>query len=184
MSVEFIHRFYTAFQAKDAEGMAACYTPDVQFSDPVFTDLQGAHAGNMGRMLCARAKDLELTDSDRNTGGDTVTAHWEAKYTFSATQSSRVATLATSQRRPQPPASRWAASRTRVRIRSKVIRRRGARAARPRHPMPSQERPSPNDIAGAGAGGTALGPRPQAASALGDLRLGSRHAARPGPFQA
>jgi len=31
-----IQRFYEAFQRSDAEAMAACYAPDVQFSDPVF----------------------------------------------------------------------------------------------------------------------------------------------------
>ena len=83
MSVELITRFYTAFQAKDAEGMAACYAPDIRFSDPVFPDLQGAHAGNMWRMLCSRGKDLEVTFSDVTCDGDTATAHWEAHYTFS-----------------------------------------------------------------------------------------------------
>ena len=45
-----IERFYTAFQAKDAEAMARCYAPDARFSDPVFTDLQGPLPGDMWRM--------------------------------------------------------------------------------------------------------------------------------------
>ena len=49
-----ITRFYQAFQQLDAETMASCYSEDVQFSDPVFTDLRGAAADDMWRMLCAK----------------------------------------------------------------------------------------------------------------------------------
>jgi len=42
-----ITRFYQAFQQLDAEAMARCYSGDVQFSDPVFTDLRGTDAGDM-----------------------------------------------------------------------------------------------------------------------------------------
>jgi ketosteroid isomerase-like protein len=37
-----IRRFYTAFGARDAGAMAACYHPDVLFCDPVFGELEGA----------------------------------------------------------------------------------------------------------------------------------------------
>ena len=50
-----IRSFYEAFQRRDAESMATCYAPDVRFSDPVFTDLQGARAGDMWRMRASRA---------------------------------------------------------------------------------------------------------------------------------
>lgn len=40
-----IERFYTAFDAGDGDAMAACYAPDVQFSDPVFTDLRAQGRG-------------------------------------------------------------------------------------------------------------------------------------------
>ena len=36
---ELIQRFYSAFARGDGDTMAACYTPDARFSDPVFTDL-------------------------------------------------------------------------------------------------------------------------------------------------
>jgi len=82
---ETIRRFYTAFQQRDAAGMVACYAPDVQFSDPVFTDLRGAQAGSMWTMLCERGKDLKIEFRDVRANGATGTAHWEAWYTFSTT---------------------------------------------------------------------------------------------------
>ena len=54
-NAELITRFYQAFQRLDAEAMVACYSPDVHFSDPVFTDLNGQEAGDMWRMLASRA---------------------------------------------------------------------------------------------------------------------------------
>ena len=80
-----IRRFYSAFQQRDAAGMVACYAPDVQFSDPVFTDLRGSAAGAMWRMLCARGKDLKIEFRDVRADGTTGSAHWEAWYTFSTT---------------------------------------------------------------------------------------------------
>lgn len=80
-----IERFYKAFQAKDAEAMAACYAPDVRFSDPVFTDLRGPLAGDMWRMLCERGKDLTLEFSGVRADDHEGAAHWEARYTFSQT---------------------------------------------------------------------------------------------------
>ena len=79
---ETIRRFYTAFDAGDAETMVACYAPDVHFSDPVFPDLRGEEAGDMWRMLTGRAEDLTVElashDADEATGG----ANWIARYTF------------------------------------------------------------------------------------------------------
>ena len=80
-----IHRFYESFKARDAEGMVGCYDPEVIFSDPVFGTLSGTDAGEMWRMLCGRAKDLEITFGNISAGGDSGSAHWEAKYIFSKT---------------------------------------------------------------------------------------------------
>ena len=80
-----IHRFYQAFAARDAEGMAACYAPDVVFEDPAFGELHGDEARGMWRMLCARAKDLQLEFSDVVADDFRGHAHWEARYTFSQT---------------------------------------------------------------------------------------------------
>lgn len=80
-----ITRFYEAFKRLDAEGMAACYTDDVLFSDPVFGELRGRDAGDMWRMLTSRAKDFSLrfdsVRADDRSGG----AHWVATYLFSQT---------------------------------------------------------------------------------------------------
>lgn len=78
-------RFYTAFQERDAEAMIACYHPEVQFHDPVFRALDAPRAAAMWRMLCGRAKDLELHFSDVQADDAEGRAHWEALYTFSAT---------------------------------------------------------------------------------------------------
>jgi ketosteroid isomerase-like protein len=80
-----IASFYDAFGRRDAEAMVACYHPEVRFSDPVFLDLRGPHAGNMWRMLCERAADLEIEASDISADESSGRAHWEARYTFSAT---------------------------------------------------------------------------------------------------
>lgn len=82
---ETIQRFYTAFQKRDAAGMAACYAPDVQFSDPVFTDLKGSQAGAMWKMLVERGKDTKIEFRDVRADATTGSAHWEAWYTFSTT---------------------------------------------------------------------------------------------------
>jgi hypothetical protein len=65
--------------------MAACYHPDVSFSDPVFPDLKGSRAGAMWHMLCERGKDLRLEFSQVQADDQRGSAHWEAWYTFSAT---------------------------------------------------------------------------------------------------
>lgn len=80
-----IRRFYTAFQARDAAGMRACYHPDVVFSDPVFGELRGGQAGAMWEMLCARAKDLEIEFSAVSADDNRGQAHWDARYTFTQT---------------------------------------------------------------------------------------------------
>ena len=80
-----IDRFYEAFGGRDAETMAACYTPDATFSDPVFQGLRGDEVRAMWRMLCGRATDLRIVHSNVEADADTGSAHWDADYTFSAT---------------------------------------------------------------------------------------------------
>lgn len=79
-----IQRFYAAFGQRDWAGMAACYHPEVHFTDEVF-DLRGADAGMMWRMLCTNGKDLTLETSGIAADGNGGQAHWDARYTFSAT---------------------------------------------------------------------------------------------------
>lgn len=82
---QLIQKFYASFQQRDAEGMAVCYHEEVEFSDAVFTHLQGTRANAMWRMLCERGKDLAINVSDIRADEHIGTAHWEARYTFSQT---------------------------------------------------------------------------------------------------
>jgi ketosteroid isomerase-like protein len=82
---QLIDRFYRAFQQRDAATMVACYAPDVQFSDPVFTGLAGPRAGAMWRMLCERGKDLKIEFRDVRADDRSGSAHWDAWYTFGGT---------------------------------------------------------------------------------------------------
>jgi len=82
---EVITRFYTAFQRRDAAGMAACYHPEIHFSDPVFPDLRGRDVARMWEMLCRRGKDLTIQFNSVEANDHAGTAQWEASYTFTAT---------------------------------------------------------------------------------------------------
>jgi hypothetical protein len=80
-----IERLYAGMGSHDGEAMAACYTADARFSDPVFVDLTGDEPGDMWRMLTGRSADLRVElvehDADEREG----TAHWVAHYTFGQT---------------------------------------------------------------------------------------------------
>ena len=83
--VQTIERFYRAFDEGDGDTMAACYAHDARFSDPVFPDLRGSHAGAMWRMLTSGPGELRIEllehDADERQGS----AHWRAHYTFTET---------------------------------------------------------------------------------------------------
>jgi ketosteroid isomerase-like protein len=79
-----IERFYRAFAARDAEGMAACYHDEAVFSDPVFGELDTASVRDMWRMLIERGRDLEIRFDDVVASEERGSASWEARYTFSA----------------------------------------------------------------------------------------------------
>jgi len=83
-NAQLVDRFYAAFAQRDAAAMAACYAPDAAFRDPAF-DLAGADVGAMWAMLCARGKDLALEWRDVRADDRAGSAHWEARYSFSAT---------------------------------------------------------------------------------------------------
>jgi ketosteroid isomerase-like protein len=80
---ELIERLYAAFADRDGKAMAACYTADARFSDPVFVGLQGEEPGAMWRMLTGRSKDLEVTLLEHEASEERGSAHWLADYTFS-----------------------------------------------------------------------------------------------------
>jgi ketosteroid isomerase-like protein len=82
---ELIARFYAAFARRDVDVMDACYLPDVEFSDSVFRDLHGSRARAMWRMLAERSQDLEVGVRDIHADEDSGAAHWDARYTYSAT---------------------------------------------------------------------------------------------------
>ncbi|MBI5932338.1 MAG: nuclear transport factor 2 family protein [Chloroflexi bacterium] len=81
-NAQLIEKFYASFQSHNADGMAACYHPDVTFTDPAFGTLRGAQAMSMWRMLVGRSKDLQVTFSNVNADDSRGSAHWEAKYSF------------------------------------------------------------------------------------------------------
>ena len=64
--------------------MAACYHPEVHFSDEAF-DLRGHDAALMWQMLCSRGRDMQVEYSQVVADDNTGSAHWEARYTFSTT---------------------------------------------------------------------------------------------------
>jgi len=80
-----IEAFYNAFARRDAAGMAACYHPEIEFSDPVFPRLKGQEANAMWEMLCQRGKDLQIEYQVLRADDSGGAAHWDARYTFSGT---------------------------------------------------------------------------------------------------
>ncbi|MBA2763391.1 MAG: nuclear transport factor 2 family protein [Thermoleophilaceae bacterium] len=82
---QLIERFYTAFNAGDGDTMAACYAPEVRFSDPVFPDLRGSRAGAMWKMLTSVPGDLRIELREHQAEEATGSAHWVAYYTFTET---------------------------------------------------------------------------------------------------
>lgn len=65
--------------------MAACYSPDAHFSDPVFVGLRGAEPGAMWRMLNSRAQDFSVELASSAADEQTGSAHWIASYRFAQT---------------------------------------------------------------------------------------------------
>ena len=80
-----IERLYAALDRHDGEAMAACYRPDARFRDPAFGELDGERAGDMWRMLTARAEDLDVELAEHDADGEAGRAHWIARYTFTTT---------------------------------------------------------------------------------------------------
>ena len=79
-----IERFYEAFGQCNGAAMTACYAPDAHFRDPAFGDLEGEEVGAMWRMLTGRAADLKIELHEHEADEQTGSAHWIARYTFSA----------------------------------------------------------------------------------------------------
>jgi ketosteroid isomerase-like protein len=84
-NAELIRDLYDAMNRHDGEAMANLYEPDGRFSDPAFGELTGEEAGDMWRMLTGRAEDLRVELAEHETQGDTGSARWIARYTFTRT---------------------------------------------------------------------------------------------------
>ena len=84
-NAQLIRDLYAALDRHDGEAMARMYDPDGHFSDPAFGELSGAEAGDMWRMLTGRAEDLSVELAEHSADGDTGTARWIARYTFTRT---------------------------------------------------------------------------------------------------
>jgi hypothetical protein len=82
---QIITRFYEAFARRDAAVMASCYAPDARFSDPVFPSLRGPEIVDMWTMLTKALRESSITFGDVRADERGGSAHWEAKYLYSAT---------------------------------------------------------------------------------------------------
>jgi ketosteroid isomerase-like protein len=82
---ETIRRLYAALGECNGAAMTACYAPGAHFHDPAFGDLEGDQIGAMWRMLTSRATDLKIELRESEADEETGSAHWIARYTFSAT---------------------------------------------------------------------------------------------------
>lgn len=82
---ESIERLYAALGECNGAAMSAEYAEDAHFRDPAFGDLRGGDVGAMWRMLTSRATDLRVELREHDADEDTGSAHWIARYTFSAT---------------------------------------------------------------------------------------------------
>jgi ketosteroid isomerase-like protein len=85
-----LQNFYAAFARLDAEAMAACYAPDAEFEDAVFSLHGHEQVAGMWRMLSqatkAKGADVwKLKYSSIEADAKTGKSHWEADYRFSAT---------------------------------------------------------------------------------------------------
>lgn len=85
-----LETFYDAFRSLDAETMRACYAADARFDDPVFGLSGRDQIGAMWQMLCEGVKakgraDWRLEFRDLAVEGNRGSAHWEARYRFTAT---------------------------------------------------------------------------------------------------
>lgn len=59
-NAQLVENFYRAFARRDYAAMLACYAPDIEFQDEIFS-LRGKRVGAMWHMLCAASPDLQIT---------------------------------------------------------------------------------------------------------------------------
>lgn len=76
-----VRRFFDRLAAADAAGAAACYHPDVFYSDPLFPRLHGARAADLWRMRLEELPDLAIRLEDASGDADGAFARWVLAYT-------------------------------------------------------------------------------------------------------
>ena len=84
-NADLIARFYSAFQSRDHQSMAACYSNQATFSDPVFPSLDAEQVRAMWRMFCTSDNEIDITYDQVSADDATGSAHWEARYAFPKT---------------------------------------------------------------------------------------------------
>ena len=84
-NAELITRFYEAFAAGDHATMAASYSDDATFADPVFPELEADQARAMWRMFTTSGNALDVTFADVQADDASGSATWEAVYAFPKT---------------------------------------------------------------------------------------------------
>ena len=74
-------RFWDAFARRDADAVAAMYSPRATFEDPVFR-LEGEEIGRMWKMLLGRARDFSVSYGIAEALDGRGTVEWTARYLF------------------------------------------------------------------------------------------------------
>ena len=73
--------FYDAFARRDGPAMAAMYSGDATFEDPVFR-LKGEEIGKMWTGLVGRARDFSVAYTIAQAASGRGTVEWTARYLF------------------------------------------------------------------------------------------------------
>jgi len=83
---QIVEKFYESFSRRDFNGMNACYSDDIVFSDPVFGFLEGEEVKKVWEMICKNAKDFSLGyENITELDNEYLTCNWFATYTFEPT---------------------------------------------------------------------------------------------------
>lgn len=85
LNAALIERFYSAFARGDHAAMAAAYSDDAVFRDPVFGELSADEARAMWRMFATSGNDIDVTFSDVEANEVEGSAKWAARYVFPKT---------------------------------------------------------------------------------------------------
>jgi ketosteroid isomerase-like protein len=77
-----IETFYRALGNADIDGIRACYSPDILYSDPIFRELRGERAVLMWEMLLTRGGNVSVTFDQISASQRSGSGHWVAQYRF------------------------------------------------------------------------------------------------------